>query len=1269
MERQNNIKLFVDTGGTFTDCIACFPDGKIVRRKVLSHGAIRSMILEKTGEVSFRINDDWALTKDILTGYHLKVPEKYEVCAMIGAFDPGKRILSLGKVPAHMLPEPGDMIEISAGEEAPVLGARLITSTGLRESLPPMEVRMGSTRGTNTLLEKKGIRTLLLITKGFRDLLKIGTQQRPDIFARHVVKGSVLYEEVTEVEERMDAEGQVLKKPDPERYRTALMRFKKEGFEGLAIAFMNAYRNPAHEQMFVRLAEDVGFRYISASTSLSGMMRFLPRAETTVVNVYLSGAIRDYLEKISKTLPEASTLHVMTSSGGLVGADSFQPKDSLLSGPAGGVVGASVKGKQSGYDQMIAFDMGGTSTDVSRIHGKYDYRYELEIGGVHVMAPALAIETVAAGGGSVCSFDGYRLQVGPESAGALPGPACYGAGGPLTITDVNFLLGRLDVSEFGIPVFPEEARKRLMILLDGIRERTGKRPPEEEVLNGFLDIANEIMAGAIRKISVARGYAPSDYVLVAFGGAGGLHATSVARHLDMKKVLIPEDAGLLSAYGIGHAPMERFAEKQVLLSVEECEKDLAGLFRETEREATMKLKGEKVDEKEIMIRDRLVFMRFSEQESSLEIPWREESDLRETFRKEYRRIFGHWNDQGEIEIESIRVIASTRPGETQRGDGYEMKKYVPHHHHTIRALVGEKWKEVPVFLRKELKPGAVVEGFALLLDAHSTTVVDKGWTLIMDGNRTAVLTWAEEEYDRNNRTVRHAEVTELELFINRFTFIARNMGSLLQRTAMSVNIKERMDFSCALLSSKGELVVNAPHIPVHLGSLGVCARKVRKYIKMEPGDTVVTNHPAYGGSHLPDVTLITPVFTDDEQLVGYVVNRAHHAEIGGIRPGSMPADAVSLAEEGVIIPPTYLVKKGKSRWEDIRKMLTRSVYPSRAPRVNLADLNAALAANRSGEEALKMMVREHGVGRILKYMQLIRQHAAGRMRETLKKIPDGKYASVECLDDGTRLQVTITVEGDRCVIDFTGTDAVHPGNLNATEAIVNGVVVYVLRLLVDEPVPLNDGLFDPVRILLPECLLNPSFPEDPARCPAIVGGNVEVSQRLTDTLLKPFGILACSQGTMNNVLFGDNTFSYYETICGGCGAGPGFNGASAVHHHMTNTRITDPEVMEYHYPVRLERFEIRAGSGGKGHFTGGDGVIREIRFLKNLRLSLLTQHRNVAPYGLEGGKPGEKGLQMILHGDGSKTVLKSVDGTEVKAGDRLVIETPGGGGYGIMNKK
>ncbi len=993
------------------------------------------------------------------------------------------------------------------------------------------------------------------------------------------------------------------------------------------------------------------------------MMRFLPRAETAVVNAYLSGVVGDYLQHIREALTPSSSLHVMTSAGGLVQAAAYQPRDSLLSGPAGGVVGAALKGRQAGHDRLITFDMGGTSTDVSRVHGRYDYRYELEIGGVHVLAPALTVETVAAGGGSVCSFDGYRLQVGPDSAGARPGPACYGAGGPLTLTDVNLLLGRLDATGFGIPVFPEAARSALERLQEEVAEKTGRRPPAEELLTGFLDIANEIMAGAIRKISVARGYDPAGHVIVAFGGAGGMHAAGVAALLGMEKILVPGDAGLLSAYGIGHAPLERFAERAVLQPLEECETTLSQIIREVGEEARRRLQAEGEAEEEIVLRDRLVFMRYRGQESSLEIAWQEGKPLMAAFREAYERIFGHWNEEAVVEVESVRVIAAAGGEEAGVTAVVPEETYTPRPHHHIRAWVGEAWREVPVYRREELSSGALIQGFALLPDAHSTTVVEEGWTLVMDTRGTAVITRDKEKKKAKKGNRAHSEVTELELFTNRFTFIARNMGSMLQRTALSVNVRERMDFSCALLSRDGGLVVNAPHIPVHLGSLGVCVRRVREVMEMRPGDTVITNHPAYGGSHLPDVTLITPVF-DGKELVGYVVNRAHHAEIGGIRPGSMPADAVTLAQEGVIIPPTLLVRQGEVQWETVRSILTGGPWPTRSLQVNLADINAALAANRNGEAALQSMVREHGRDKVTGYMEKVRQHAAARMRDTLRHIPDGRYEAVEHLDDGTPLRAAITVAGDRCVIDFTGTGAVHPGNLNATGAIVNGVVIYVLRLLVNEAVPLNDGLFEPVEIILPECLLNPAFPDDPAQCPAIVGGNVEVSQRLTDTLLKPFGILACSQGTMNNLLFGDDTFSYYETIGGGCGAGPGFHGASGVHHHMTNTRITDPEVLEYHYPVRLERFALRRGSGGKGKYHGGDGLVREITFLKDLRLSLLTQHRMVAPYGLEGGDPGERGSQWVVHENGSKIVLNSIDGLEVKAGDKLVIRTPGGGGWG-----
>ncbi len=1258
------IRFFADTGGTFTDCIAVFPGGRVVRRKVLSSGVLRSRVTERHGE-RLILADDWGLRRDIFHGYRLTVPAREGAGGTVVSFDPSTRALVLEE--GAGLPRAGEMVELTAGEEAPVLGARLITATALDEELPPLAMRLGTTRGTNALLEKKGSRTLLVITKGFGDLLRIGTQQRPDIFAREVRKEPPLPEGVLEVEERIDAAGRVLHSPDERRCLALLRQKKAEGYEAVAIALMNAYRNTQHEELLVRLAQEAGFRYVSASALLTPVIRFLPRTETAVVDAYLARTVGDYLDRIRRVLSSGSSLHVMTSAGGLVRAGDYRPRDSLLSGPAGGVVGAALKGEASGSEHLITFDMGGTSTDVSRYHGRYDYRYELEIGGVHVLAPALTIETVAAGGGSVCWYDGHRLRVGPASAGAAPGPACYGAGGPLTLTDVNLLLGRLDPAAFGIPVVPEAARRRLEELRTAIGDRAGKIPASEELLTGFLDIANEIMAGAIRKISVARGYAPASYDLLAFGGAGGMHAAGVAALLGIRRILIPEDAGLLSAYGIGHAALERFAEQQVLSPLGQCRKELPRLFSATEKKALQELRKEGVAEEEMTIRERLLFMRYQGQESSLEIPWQEGTDPEAAFLEEYRRIFGHVNEQGEIEVESLRVIAVTETSSVP-GKKEEPEPYAPAPHHHIRAYVSGAWREVPVFIREEMRPGARLEGFALFLDAHSTTVVEEGWVLHLDAQATAVMEHVHHRGEADKRQRSHSEVTELELFTNRFTFIARNMGSMLQRTALSVNVKERLDFSCALLGPDGGLVVNAPHIPVHLGSLGVCVRKVREVLPMRPGDTVITNHPAYGGSHLPDVTLITPVHDGDE-LIGYVVNRAHHAEIGGIRPGSMPADATRLAEEGVVIPPMYLVRGGEVRWDDIGKVLTGGPWPTRALHVNLADINAALAANRNGAESLLALVRQEGKEKVSYYMQKVREHAAARMRETLRHIPDGRYEAVEHLDDGTPLRAAVTIRGDRCTIDFSGTGTVHAGNLNATEAIVNGVIIYVLRLLVDEPVPLNDGLFEPVEIILPPGLLNPSFPDDPARCPAIVGGNVEVSQRLTDTLLKPFGILACSQGTMNNLLFGDDTFSYYETIGGGCGAGPSFDGASGVHHHMTNTRITDPEVMEHHYPVRLERFSLRRGSGGKGRHRGGDGLVREILFLRELRLSLLTQHRTVAPYGMAGGEEGQPGEQYLIRAGGTREPLASIDGTTVRAGDRLVIKTPGGGGFGRKKKE
>lgn len=1293
METNNATYYFsIDTGGTFTDCIASDSSGKEYRRKVLSNSTLRGNILKKIDAKTYKIRETWNLERDIIKGYEFKVLQQDHPKVFIEHFDVNKEQV--------VLSQPLDFevinrsFEITAHEEAPILAVRLITQTSLSEELPPIHMKLGSTKGTNALLENKGAKIVFFVTKGFKDLLKIGTQQRPDIFAMHVEKPAPLHYKVVEVEERLAANGEVLQSlvlPETE----ILNELIADGVTSAAVAFINSYRNPVHEQQIKQCLIKSGFTDVSISTELSSLIKFLPRAETTVVNAYLSPVINNYLGNIAHTLQviqelpnkgthagQNSYLQVMTSAGSLVKASSFQPKDSLLSGPAGGVVGASAIGKLSGHNRLITFDMGGTSTDVARYDNEFDYRFDLKIGDAYIFSPALAIESVAAGGGSLCYFDGFKLCVGPESAGAFPGPACYGAGGKLTITDVHLLLGRLDARQFGIPVFQEDAEKQLNVLVEQIEHQTRESRNDEDILTGFLRIANEIMAGAIKKISVAKGYDPSEYSLVAFGGAGGLHVCGIAELLNITTILIPQDAGLLSAYGIGAALLERFAEKQLLQEAKSFqganEAHLQQLFDGLAQEAFQQVEDEGIPAENIVVRQRIAYLRFKGQDSSLDIPLPNEqvdmAHILSLFKVKYENVYGHWVENRAVEIESIRVIASVKPvGINENSTNNPV--HTPTPSHFIKSYVDDKWRKSPVYIRENLKPGATIEGFALVLDRHSTTVVEEDWVFTIDVNNTGIIT-------KKKRTKRPggyfriseymSEEIELELFTNRFMSIAENMGAMLQRTSLSVNVKERLDFSCALLDAKGELVANAPHIPVHLGSLGVCVRSVLKSgIMLQDGDTIITNHPKYGGSHLPDVTLITPVYSEYRRLIGYVVNRAHHSEIGGIRPASMPPDAKNLSEEGVIIDPFFLVKRGQVNWKGIREILENAPYPTRSIEENMADLNAALAANRSGEKALKKLVKSHGFDKVQLYMNMLKLNAFNNMGETLNKIPNGTYTAEEFLDDGTPLRVSVEVKNSSCTIDFKGTGGVHSGNLNANPAIVNSVVIYVLRLLLDKNMPLNDGILTPIRINIPEgSILNPYFPEDTTQCPAVVGGNVETSQRLTDTLLKAFGVMACSQGTMNNVLFGNESFGYYETICGGCGAGDGFHGTSAVHHHMTNTRITDPEIFEHRYPVRLDKFEIRSGSGGKGKFNGGDGITREITFLESVSLSLLTQHRTEAPYGLRGGEEGKRGEQYILRnmdkeqGRVQKLSLRGIDGMVVSIGDKLVIKTPGGGGFG-----
>ncbi|HCC69800.1 MAG TPA: 5-oxoprolinase [Bacteroidales bacterium] len=1243
-------KIFVDTGGTFTDCIGIGPEGERKRLKVLSNSSLRGTVKKIITDREMAVQVSWELSRDIIKGFAFRVlPYEYSDIS-VNEYNIESSIIKLSS-PLTEIPVPGQSFEITSGEEAPILGARMLTGTALDEKFPPMIFKLGSTKGTNALLERKGARTLFLVTKGFADLLEIGNQARPDIFALNVEKRSMLYHRVIEVDERIDAQGRILKPPNIKKLRERLSQGETSSFGSVAICFLNSYFNPIHEKMVGAELEKLGMQFISLSHKVSPLIKIQNRADTTVANAYLSPVITDYVNSIQDHISDGQ-FQIMTSAGGLVQANNFLPKDSLLSGPAGGVAGAYAIGRLSGYEKMITFDMGGTSTDVSRIEGSFDYRYEFEVGDARINSPAIAIETVAAGGGSICGFDGYKLFVGPESAGAYPGPACYGTGGPFTVTDVNLLLGRLDITQFGIPVYKEHAEKKMTNLLDEIREKTGKKRKAEDILTGFIDIANEIMAGAIRKISLAKGYNPTEFALVAFGGAGGLHACDIADMLGMRNILLPQDAGLLSAYGIGHAPVERFSVKQVLKRLNEVKNGLLKLFDECEKSVYDIFIEEGFAKGNINTYKKMAFMRYEGQDNCLEITFRNTVELAGDFAKAYEDIYGHNVSHREIEIESIRVIARVYEEDTPETEE-DVKKY--------DAIPDYKMNnEIPVYLLDSLKPGAGFKGNALLLDHFATTRVKQGWVLDIDSYATAII--KREKGDQVFKSTRTRE-TELELFTNRFMSVAENMGALLQRTALSVNIKERLDFSCALLDADGRLVANAPHIPVHLGGLGVCVRVLLENYNFDEGDTIVTNHPKYGGSHLPDVTLVSPVFHEGERI-GFVVNRAHHSEIGGISPGSMPPGARNLQQEGVVISPFYLVKNGVVNWDGMQRILLDYKYPTRAVEENMADLNAALAANRHGVEALLKLVRVHGRETVLDYLDQLREYASLRMHDTLKKFPDGAYKASEKMDDGSIINILMDIKDGRCKIDFSGSAPVNESNMNATEAIVNSATIYVLRLILNEPIPLNDGLMEPVSLILPGGMLNPVFDDKPELCPAIVGGNVEISQRLTDTLLKAFGVVAASQGTMNNVLFGNDKFGYYETVCGGCGAGNGFNGASAVHHHMTNTRITDPEIMEHRYPVRLEEFSIRKGSGGKGKWNGGDGVKRIIRFMEPVNLSVLTQRRNSGPYGLYGGEDGRPGCQKVIRKNGKVTSLKSVENINIDTGDLFILETPGGGGYG-----
>ncbi len=1258
MEDSPHWFICIDTGGTFTDCLAKDPDGKLHHLKVLSSSALRGRVISarsSPSEVnsnepeisSIQIEHSWPVDTDIFHGYYFRLLGEHQRYYRVLSYIPQYKLLSLeGKI---VLPKGNVDFEITSFEEAPVLAARLLTSTALDDPLPPIEMRLGTTKGTNALLERKGAKVALITTKGFADLLHIGNQQRPELFSLAIEKPPTLFHQCWEIDERISANGEIIRPLNSSEITRMVEEVGASDCEAIAIALLHAYRNPVHEQTLVRKFEKAGFRYNSTSSDLSPSVKLLPRMETAVVNAYLARSLENYVGSITKKLGHGK-LYIMTSTGSLARDRFFHPKDSLLSGPAGGLVGAVTAAEECEIDRLITLDMGGTSTDVARYQDRYDYQYQIEVGEVSLSSPGMAIETVAAGGGSICGFDGHKLFVGPESAGAYPGPACYGAGGPLTLTDVNLLLGRIAAEDLDIPIHKEASEAAIQ----KIQLQSGK--DKADLLKGFLQIAHEKMAGAIQRISTRKGFDPKEYVLVAFGGAGGQHACAVAEALGMKQVLIPAEAGILSARGIGQASMERFVMRQILRPLEEVSKNWMDIFEELIDEGEQILKQEGLQGP--FLSEGRIYMRLLGQDYSLELPFPFEGDAKEVFKSNYLMLFGHWIEDRTIEVESLKVFVTA----TQ---SYEVYK---------NTDIKEK---VSLFYRTDTIQRVQRSGPQKISARHHTIFVEEGWTYDLHSSGHLLLTYKQEL----ERPTKHSElspeaydsnlidIAQLELFTNRFLQVVEEMGAQLERTAFSVNVKERMDFSCALLDAEGKLVVNAPHIPVHLGSMGMCVRSAIRKIAPEKDSVIITNHPAYGGSHLPDVTLIHPVYADEGDLLGFVANRAHHAEIGGTFPGSMPPDATSLEEEGVVIVPQYLMRKGNVDWNRIKALFSTSPYPSRAINENIADLNAGLASLTSGALALQQLSRNYGTAVVKQFMSKLGRYAHLQTQRAMTSFIGTTYSATEYLDDGSPINVSIKFQQKTIDVDFSGSAPVHPGNLNATPAIIHSVVMYVLRLLIDEDIPLNEGILQDVHIRLPQGMLSPRFDGVSGYGPAVVGGNTEISQRTTDTLLKALKLNACSQGTMNNVLFGNNEFGYYETIGGGTGAGNGFHGADAIHHHMTNTRMTDPEIQELRYPVRIMNIGIRHGSGGNGKWVGGNGMHREILFLAPLALSLISQHRIQAPYGMKGGEAGKVGEQFLIKADGTKQLLKGIDSCEVNSGDRLVMLTPGGGGYGLVNEQ
>ena len=1261
-------QFWIDVGGTFTDCVACNPDGELKKFKTLSSGVVKGRIDSIQGtrvRDELRANDPERFSRG--WNFSCRSEDGTSVWeSRVIDFDQSSYELILeDRLPPEITP--GMQYELTAEIEAPIICIRALLGLTLQESIPAIDLRLGTTRGTNALLERKGAKTAFLVTKGFADLLLIGNQDRPDLFALDIQKPLPLYAEVVEVAERMDANGTILSDLDEDLLRQQLSVLRENGIKSIAIALLNSYRNPIHEKQVERLAREVGFEEVSRSSQVSPTIKIVPRAETTVIDAYLTPVLRDYVARIRSDLNPGSTFKLMTSHGGLIDASLFSGKDSLLSGPAGGVVAYSRIAEEAGFDQSIGFDMGGTSTDVSRFGGEFERQSESVIAGLKIASPTLAIETVAAGGGSICSFDGIQLSVGPESAGADPGPACYGRGGPLTVTDMNVALGRVLPREFPFPLDLKSVHEKLTAMCDVIKTSLGHDYSPNELAQGFIDIANETMSRAIRKVSIQKGFHPSDHLLVTFGGAGGLHACAIAKTLGMNSILVHPFAGILSAYGMGLADVRKRDERTVLETLStETLTQAETIFTELEESLRQKVSIEGISNEQIQPARRSLNLRYQGIESTIEVREPDDGDYRQAYESQHEQFFGYRRDDRAIEVVSavVEIVGKTDQPKAMLENSSQSTE---ENFQTVEVWERNQSLQVPVFRREQLP--AKFTAPAIVCDSGATLWVDADFQGRVTEDGSILLERLHKEMTSSQKTQRttNPDPIRLEVFNNQFASIAEQMGVTLQKTSISTNVKERLDYSCAIFDATGNLVVNAPHIPVHLGAMGETVQTVlQDFPDLAPGDVIVTNDPFGGGSHLPDITVVTPVHNEAGTLLFLTASRAHHAEIGGITPGSMPPFSRNLSEEGVLIRSFKLIDRGESREDELKILLTSGPFPSRNPDDNLADIAAQVAANQTGAKLLSSMIKQSGQDVVLTYMKHIQNTATKKMKRALSRLSASEYSFIDHLDDGSPIAVAVRLSEERVTIDFSGTGPVLKTNLNANRAIVTAACLYVFRCLIDEAIPLNQGVLEPVEIVLPECLLNPPRHDDPQHCAAMVGGNVETSQRVVDVLLGALRQAAASQGTMNNLTFGDDTFGYYETICGGAGATPNVNGASAVHTHMTNTRLTDVEVIEHRYPVRVLQFKIRQESGGEGTYSGGDGIVRSFEFLRPLKVSLLTQRRReFPPFGLEGGKPGKVGVNSIRRSSSSEfEMLGPTAHLNVNRGDQLTIETPGGGGFG-----